>query len=234
MILGECEIALLAPQREGTEAERAAFGVIRRRAQRLQRRVEDMLRVARSESGTLELQFRRVSLSAICAGAIEAFEGATKRRDIVLVLDGAADEVHVSGDFEWLRQIVEAAIDNALRYAKGAITLQTGVEGPAATLRIRDDGPGWGVPDPQALLARFARRGGLAASGAAGGGYGIGLSLLGWVVDRHGGTVTLGEAPRGGAEILIRLPLAEPRASRPEGSEPLPTEPLPALTAESA
>ena len=257
VILGECEIALLAPEREGIEDERAAFGVIRRRAQRLQRRVEDMLRVARSESGTIELQFRRVSLRAVCAGAIEAFEGATKRRDVAIVLhehpttgcSAEADDIGVSGDFEWLRQIVEAAIDNALRYAKGAtsIVLAPSIDGGQAVLSIRDDGPGWGVPDPQALLARFARRGGPGAAssphpsgpassgptspGPTSSGHGIGLSLLAWVVGKHGGTVRLSEVPQGGAEVVIRLPLADARAPGPSTAANLP---VPSLTVESA
>ena len=262
VILGECEIAMaslkraslppatlaasasdlaLAPAPQAIERDLAAFGVIRRRAQRLQRRVEDMLRVARSESGTIELQFKRVDLRVVCASAVDAFEGATKRKDLAIRLEPAPGDdpaagVDIAGDFEWLRQIVEGTIDNALRYAKGAtlISLAVGVEGGEATLRIRDNGPGWGVADPQALLARFAKRGGsergdvqpdgnprgpiasapialapIAPAPIANvSGHGIGLSLVGWVVDKHGGTVRLTTAPLGGAEISIRLPLA--------------------------
>ena len=113
VILGECEIAMMG----NTPAP--AFAIIRRRAQRLQRRVEDMLRVARSESGTIELHFARVGLRAVCASAIEAFEGATKRKDIAIRLEPGT-EVFVEGDYEWLRQTVEGMIDNALRYARGA------------------------------------------------------------------------------------------------------------------
>ena len=100
MILGECDIALAArpllvaaaagaatePEEERVEAHRAAFAVIRRRGRRLHRRIEDMLRVARSESGTIELHFQPVSLRAVCTSAIEAFEGATKRKDVAIVL----------------------------------------------------------------------------------------------------------------------------------------------------
>ena len=236
VILGECEIAMSASTMSastmsapalvladaGPEAmvagqalpdtafarDRAAFGVIRRRAQRLQRRVEDMLRVARSESGTIELQHRRVSLQAVCTSAIEAFEGATKRKDIAIRLTADPADVAIDGDFEWLRQIVEGMIDNALRYAKGAtlIEMVVGEVGGRAMLSIRDNGAGWGVPDPQSLIVRFARRGTVASIS----GHGIGLSLVSWVVDKHGGSVKLStaDAPLNGAEISIVLPLA--------------------------
>ena len=231
VILGECEIAMSAPQPSlvlasataapstapdmvALERDRAAFGVIRRRALRLQRRVEDMLRVARSESGTIELQHRRIALQAVCASAIEAFEGATKRKDVAIRLLADQTDVVVDGDFEWLRQIVEGMIDNALRYARGAtvIEIAVGRDGDRANLAVRDNGPGWGVADPESLLARFARRGTMPNSGtvASVSGHGIGLSLVGWVVDKHGGAVTLATAgaPLNGAEILIALPLA--------------------------
>jgi two-component system OmpR family sensor kinase len=220
VILGECEIALKpsAPEPPAkTETDAAAFTVIQRRAQRLQRRVEDMLRVARSESGTLELRSDRVALRAVCGSAIDAFEGATKRKDVAIRLEPSGDEAAVFGDFEWLRQIVEGMIDNALRYAKGATTIAVAVgrEGDRAMLTVRDDGPGFGVDDPNRLLERFTRN---EASEARLGtidtmsGHGIGLSLVRWVVDKHGGTVRLGTAdpPLGGAEILITLPLASP------------------------
>ena len=232
VILGECEIAL-AGHRSATllsadgglgandaarEADSSAFGVIQRRGRRLQRRVEDMLRVARSESGTIELHFQPVSLQAVCAGAVDGFEGATKRRDVAIVVeDRAGADVVVDGDAEWLRQIVEGMIDNALRYAAGAtrIVLHVDRRDGAALLAVRDDGPGWGVAEPEVLLERFARRGekdGRRGTIETVSGHGIGLALVSWVVDKHRGRVTLGRADPtlGGAEIAITLPLAKP------------------------
>ena len=217
VILGECEIALAGPvpadpatAAKALGGTRDAFLVIRRRGERLKRRIEDMLRVARSESGTIELHFTRVALQAVCLSAIEAFEGATKRKDVAIRLEPTPDDIFVEGDFEWLRQIVEGMIDNALRYAKGAsvIALVCARDGDHAILSVRDDGPGFGVEDPNELMVRFARRGTIENAS----GHGIGLSLVRWVVDKHRGTVTLktADAPLNGAEILIHLPLPGP------------------------
>ena len=213
VILGECEIALLPkPTGEGdaplqTE-QTTAFAIIRRRAQRLHRRVEDLLRVARSESGTLELHFAEVSLNAVCTSAVDAFEGSTKRRTVAITFQPCVQDTRVEGDAEWLRQVVEGLIDNALRHARGArtIALACGREGEDAVVSVSDDGPGFGDGDPQNLLARFVRR----STAEAASGHGIGLALARWVMDKHGGSVTLGAAgvPLGGAEVLIRLPQA--------------------------
>ena len=213
VILGECEIALLPRPPDETDAatvarHATAFAIIRRRAQRLHRRVEDMLRVARSESGTLQLQFADVSLNAVCSSATEAFEGSTKRRGASISFQPYADDTRVTGDAEWLRQVAEGLIDNALRHARGASTvvLACSQEGDEAVLSVSDDGPGFGEEDPQDLLARFARR----STADAAPGHGIGLALARWVVDKHGGSVTLGSAsaPLCGAKVLIRLPQA--------------------------
>jgi signal transduction histidine kinase len=216
VILGECEIALRSPS-DGTGTtdsfvaalarNRDAFAVIRRRAERLKRRIEDMLRVARSESGTIELHFKRITLQSVCQSAIEAFEGATKRKDVTIRLEPSPRDIFIEGDFEWLRQIVEGVIDNALRYAKGAslICLACRHDAQHAYLSIGDNGPGFGVDDPNELMVRFARR--VTIENVSG--HGIGLSLVRWVVDKHRGTVTLKTAdpPLGGAEIFITLPL---------------------------
>ena len=212
VILGECEIALAGPSRDAERVvadHRAAFTVILRRAQRLQRRVEDMLRVARSESGTIELHFAPLVLETVCLGAIESFQDSTKRKQIAIRLEPSPRDTIVEGDAEWLRQIVEGVIDNAMRYATGAtcISILCAEDAAGAILAVRDDGPGFGIDDPQILLERFARGGTIDTVA----GHGIGLSLVRWVVDKHGGTVTLrrAEAPLNGAEILIRLPLAK-------------------------
>ena len=219
VILGETEIALAAKPHEATDlatdpaaalaAHATAFAIIRRRAQRLHRRVEDLLRVARSESGTIELRFAHTSLRAICCSAIEAFEGSTRRKDVAIALEPSETDVVARGDAEWLRQVVEGLIDNAMRHAKGAsiISVACGFDEHGATLSVRDDGPGFGVDDPQELLVRFARK----ASSESVSGHGIGLALARWVVDKHQGSVTLraASAPFNGAEVLIRLPRAE-------------------------
>lgn len=213
VILGECEIALLpasgTPEPETTlTAYQRGFSIIQRRAQRLHRRVEDMLRVARSESGTIELHFAPLSLQDVCLSAIEAFEGSTKRKGVAILLEPCDHDIVVSGDAEWLRQVVEGLIDNALRHAKGAsvVALSCAEDETSPYLSVKDDGPGFGVEDPELLLARFARS---PASGSVSG-HGIGLALARWVVDKHQGTVTLrkASAPLNGAEILIRFPRA--------------------------
>ena len=204
VILGECDIALRAPGSLG-ERTRSVFEVIAKRAGRLHRRVEDLLRVARSESGEIELDFRRVALKPLLAAAVESAEVAARRKGVALRLDLDAPEAEAVADGEWIRQIVEGLIDNALRHASGAtaVTVTLAERNGVAAIAVTDDGAGFPPGAGDELLARFARR---TPPGDATG-FGIGLALARWVVEKHGGTIRLGAGEGGhGARVAIDLP----------------------------
>ena len=83
VILGECDIAARSAGRAGSTS-RPVFATIRKRALRLQRRVEDLLRVARSESGQIELDRRPVSAAPILADAVDGMASEAARRRVAL------------------------------------------------------------------------------------------------------------------------------------------------------
>jgi signal transduction histidine kinase len=204
VILGECDVTLRTLPR-GAEALRAVFGTIRKRALRLQRRVEDLLRLARSDSGHLELVVKQVSLSSVLAEAVETFASSARQRGIALTFSPGATDVEILADPEWLRQIIEGLIDNALRHASQATRILVALKtaGSNAEVSVSDDGPGF--PDAKDMLfERFSRA--PVRSGPPG--FGIGLALARWVVEQHGGTIGVESAPWGrGARVVIRLPI---------------------------
>ncbi|MEH3118067.1 MAG: ATP-binding protein [Methylorubrum populi] len=209
VILGECDLAQRSAERAAGRAmdHGPVFVTIRKRAQRLKRRVEDLLRVARSESGQIELDRRSVSAVAVLGDAVDGAGSEAARRRVELTLEPGDHDIEISADPEWLRQVVESLIDNALRHATGltrivvSLSERSGPQGHRALIAIEDDGPGF--PEPGAgLFERFRRE---ARSGEAG--FGIGLALARWVVERHDGTIGLGRAEHGsGARVVLDLP----------------------------
>ena len=221
VILGECDIAMRGAARAADPTP--AFTTIRKRAQRLKRRVEDLLRVARSESGEIELDRRPLSVAAVLAEAVDTMGSEAARRRVALDLVPGAEDVECVADREWLRQTVESLIDNALRHATGLTRVEVALArtgGPAARITVSDDGPGFGAPEAE-LTERFKR--GKRADGAPSPdetGFGIGLALARWIVEQHGGTLHLGSGAGGrGARVSLDIPAAEPtwmgRASEP-------------------
>ena len=201
VILGECDIAARSAGRNLDPAP--VFATIRKRALRLQRRVEDLLRVARSESGQIELERRPVSAAAILADAVDSMASEAARRRVALSLETGERDGTLLADREWLRQVVESLIDNALRHATGLTRIVVSLElhDEIATVVVVDDGPGF--PEAgEGLFERFRRE---SRSGETG--FGIGLALARWVTERHDGVIRIGGARGGGALVALDLPL---------------------------
>ncbi|KQP90844.1 ATPase [Methylobacterium sp. Leaf113] len=205
VILGECDIAARSAGRQVDFGP--VFATIRKRALRLQRRVEDLLRVARSESGQIELDRRPVAVAAILSDAVDGMASEAARRRVALSLAPSGHDPRLLADREWLRQVIESLIDNALRHATGLTRVTVAlaaVEGLRGVVTITDDGPGF--PDlGDGLFERFRRE---SPSGETG--FGIGLALARWVVERHDGSIHLRSGPDGrGAQVALELPVVD-------------------------
>jgi len=211
VIIGECDVTQRAPQIPES-LTRAVLATIRKRAVGLHRRVEDLLRIARSESGEIDLVFQDVPLSPLLAEAVASAEKAARRQHVALTLDAPEPGPLVHADREWLRQVVEGLIDNALRHGGAltriAVTLREAPD--ALTIRVADDGRGIASAARAGLFQRFARGPGSVAHT----GFGLGLALADWVVTQHGGRITLHDNDDGkGLGVVITLP--PPHAAAP-------------------
>lgn len=202
VILGECDIAARSAGRQVDFTP--VFATIRKRALRLQRRVEDLLRVARSESGQIELDRRPVNALPILSDAVDGMASEAARRRVALSLSPPEHDPMLLADREWLRQVVESLVDNALRHAKDLTRVTVALEqagADRALVTVTDDGPGFPGAG-EGLFERFRRE---SPSGEAG--FGIGLALARWVVERHDGIIRLGSGPGGrGAQVALELP----------------------------
>ncbi len=110
----------------------------------------------------------------------------------------------VAGDARALARVVRNVADNAARHAAGSIAFTIEDRDGSVTFTIDDDGRG--VP-PEArtrVFDRFVRLDDAWAQDE--GGSGLGLAIVAELVHAHGGVVTLGESPTGGARLFMRFP----------------------------
>ena len=114
----------------------------------------------------------------------------------------SAGRVH--GRREQLARVVRNLIENADRHAASrvALSLQNGTD--VVELTVDDDGPGIAPDDRARVFERFTRLDDGRARDD--GGLGLGLSMVKTIVERHGGTVEIDDAPMGGARFAVRLP----------------------------
>ena len=195
VILAETDLAARAQALSETEF-REALGVIGARARRLNRRIEDLLRVARSESGQIELDDGAFDLARAARDAVADMAPLSKRARVTLspVLPAGAQAM---GDGDWSRQVVAGLIENAIRhsYEGGAIEVALLEQSDKLILSVTDEGEGV-PPEAQEHLFRRHMRG-----SARGLGFGVGLALARWIMERQGGSITLeSPAPRAGAK----------------------------------
>lgn len=154
---------------------------------------------------------RPVDLAAIVEQACEQYR--RPESGVHLMLDVQA-RPRVQGDATDLQRVVANLIENACRYGcregeTARIEVRLQARGGQAIVTVRDHGPG--IQSPERLLRPFVR-GEQARSDAEG--AGLGLAIVDRIVRNHGGHFSLDNAPEGGAQAVMRLPLAEKAAPR--------------------
>jgi two-component system, OmpR family, sensor histidine kinase CiaH len=163
--------------------------------------VEDLLLLARSDSGAVALERIPVDLGDVAADGASALAKAAADGGVTFEVD--PQPAVVTGDPARLRQLVMILVDNAIRHSPsgGHVMVAVRADASGATLTVEDDGPGIREEDLPHVFERFYR-----ASGAPGGGTGLGLAIAAWIVEQHGGRIAVANRPDGGAAFRASLP----------------------------
>jgi two-component system sensor histidine kinase CiaH len=173
--------------------------------QRLTALVEDLLVLARTDSGAIELDLTSADLGELTLDAAGGLAAVAREASVEVRID--AEPVPLRGDVGRLRQLVVILIDNAIRHASaasggsGSVEVSVKAIEGSAVLTVDDDGRGVRSEDLPRVFDRFWR-----SPDAPAGGTGLGLAIARWIVERHGGTITAANRPTGGARFEVRLP----------------------------
>ncbi|MEU6748955.1 HAMP domain-containing sensor histidine kinase [Spirillospora sp. NPDC046719] len=170
-----------------------------RDSERLHRIVDDLLALARLESGTPPDR-EPVDLAAL----VEA--EAARRTAPVRVHAKAEPGLTVHADRFEVTRLLLHLLDNAERHADGLVEVEARQEGDSAIVEVRDDGPGIPHADRDRVFERFTRLD--AARSRSEGGSGLGLALARQIAAVHGGTLRAADGALG-ARLVLRLPLAD-------------------------
>ncbi|WP_076997696.1 ATP-binding protein [Variovorax sp. KK3] len=158
--------------------------------QTLGHRAEKLLQLSRAESGA-SLARSRVNLVQLAGTVAEEFwKGASANERLSLKLPDSDSPVTVLGDVDALAIALRNLVENALRYGRGRVVVEVM---PPGTLAVRDAGPGVGAEQLHTLQQRHVRH----SSDRAG--YGLGLSIVNTIVEKHGARLELYSPPPGAA-----------------------------------
>ncbi|TXS28852.1 PAS domain-containing protein [Streptomyces sp. ms191] len=176
-------------------------------ANRITRLIAELLDISRIDSGRLEVRRQPVDVAAAVGRHIQAHTtgGQSPDRFFVRVRPGLPD---LWADPDKVDQVLGNLLENAVRHGEGTVTievapalLQDDEKGTAVT--VSDEGPGIPEESMGRVFTRFWR-------GSKRGGTGLGLYIVKGIVEAHGGTITVGRGPRGGAEFRFILPVGTP------------------------
>jgi signal transduction histidine kinase len=165
--------------------------------------VDDLLLLARTDSGTLELASEPTDLGEVALDAAGSLRAFADERGIRVEVD--AEPLPLDGNPDRLRQLVRILLDNAIRHAPvdSTVSVRARRDGAGGRLVVEDRGAGFRPADLPHVFERFWR-----APGAHAGGTGLGLAIAAWIAERHHGTIEAANRPDGpGARMTVRLPL---------------------------
>jgi two-component system, OmpR family, sensor kinase len=178
-------------------------------AGRLTRLVGGLLMLAQAESGNLPLNFQPVELDLLVTEVFQEMHiiaGGKVRVHLTEI-----DQMQVNGDRDRLKQVLINLVANAIQYTPqgGDVYLSLVRVGDQARIICRDTGPGIPAEDQPYIFERFYRAEKSRTRGKTTG-FGLGLSITKWIVDRHNGRIEVSSKEGQGTTFAIWIPLLKP------------------------
>jgi signal transduction histidine kinase/CheY-like chemotaxis protein/ligand-binding sensor domain-containing protein len=206
-VLGFCQ---LMSRRPGRDAEdRRNFGIILKSGEHLLGLINDVLSLARIESGGASVHSARFDPSALVLGVVEMVRPRAEAKGLELrVESGARLPDEVVGDAGKLRQVLLNLLANAVKFTeRGAVTLRTRWASEIASFAVEDTGVGIAADEMKGLFEPFVQT---ASGRQAREGAGLGLALSRELARAMGGEITVRSEPGRGSVFTLDLPLVLP------------------------
>jgi two-component system OmpR family sensor kinase len=191
-------------------AQKRAAAVIHEEASRMRRLVDDLLELARLESGQVVLAREMVDVAQLLQECSTRFGPQSEQLGVTLVVETTDALPPIIGDPDRLGQVLGNLVDNALKHAQredgaGRVELRAGQEGRTLACTVSDNGPGIPAEDRARVFERFyqvdksrARRTG---------GAGLGLAIAQELALAHGGQIRVESVEGLGTRFTVELPL---------------------------
>ena len=196
---------------DGTAPDtKSAAGVIHGESERLGRLVEELLDLARMDTGQAPLERKPVDLKEILAAIVERLKLKAANKGIQLQNE-TPSLPSLIGDGDRLAQVFTNLIDNALKHTPeaGKVRLKAETSSGWITVHVDDTGPGIPPEELSRIFERFYQLD-KARSGSGPRGAGLGLAISREIVEAHGGSLEAQSVVGRGSRFTVRLPIVQP------------------------
>ncbi len=194
--------------REGeitAQQKRELLGLIATEAVRLKQITEEVLLTTQLDRGDLRLERRPVDVVELARSAVERLEPQLLESGSVAV-EAPGEVGAATGDADRIQQILINLLDNALKYAGGAVTLRVEAVNGSVRVSVMDNGPGISRADQQRIFEKFYRAD--PEQRQVPGGTGLGLYIARELTRRMDGRLVVRSQPGAGATFVLELPRA--------------------------
>lgn len=204
LIRAEAEIILRKTRKE--DEYRSALRHILLEAERTTTMVEELLSLARADSGGESLHLVLVDLGSLIKEAAGEWRQIVEGRGLQFMLHVLNSKIQTWADRAAIRRVLGVLIDNAMKYTPppGVIALWLDEKDGTVCLRVQDSGIGIATEDQSKVFERFYRAD--KARNRELGGAGLGLSIAQWIVQQHHGAITLESKLGSGTTFSVNLP----------------------------
>ncbi|MGB8223080.1 MAG: ATP-binding protein [Polyangiales bacterium] len=200
-----------------TDRQQDLLATARQDCERLQSVVEELLEMARLESGAARLVRSKVNVGELLRDALSRNEAQARQRGKRLELVPGDSLLTIDADFARLQRVLDNLIENAFVHAGDGGRVALGFERDDGSVSVHVDDTGPGIPPElrERVFAKFFRAPGTSKQGS-----GLGLSIVEDTVRAHGGLVGVESSPLGGARFWFRLPVKAAGQEEGSGSSP--------------
>jgi two-component system sensor histidine kinase KdpD len=193
----------LASQQGLNQVQADIVNAMREQAVRMVQLVNNLLDMARLESGRVQLRKEWQSLAELTGAALQSRREALARHQVKI--DLPADLPLVNCDGVLIERVLVNLLENAAKYTPHGtlITVTAAAKPDTMEVTVFDQGPGLPRGQEHTVFEKFVR--GQKESGVPG--VGLGLAICKAIVEAHGGEISAGNRPGGGAQFTFTLPL---------------------------
>jgi len=199
-----------------SDEQRRFLGIIQSSADRLHSMVLDLLDLSRLEAGGVRMEMRSIRADEIVRQCVQENLMAARERALTIEERIGSGLPAISGDPKWLRHAVDNLVANAIKFTPAGGRVIVSVDSSRSKVRftVEDTGIGIGPEDRERIFDRFYRASNRDAASAPG--TGLGLALVKFIADKHGGRVSLDSELGKGSRFYLDLPALENEAATGE------------------
>ncbi len=189
------------------ERRQKYYEVLLEQSERLALLTDNILSLAKIESGRAGFRFETTDVGALLGGVVASIQERVRHEGFAIGLEVEGDLPSLSADRAALAQAVTNLVDNAIKYSGGsrAVSVRATRGGPGLVIAVSDSGIGIRKEDLDKVFERFFRAGDELTRTVKG--SGLGLTLVKEIIEAHGGAVVAESEPGKGSVFSIRLPL---------------------------